>query len=256
MDFDPRDPAERRDTDQRLQTVRALLAKAEATDFPEEAKAFTRKAEELMARYAIEESSLWASTDADRRDTPIQVLVTLFPPYVAVKSLLVQKVADACGCDAVRFSTPGQRTEHVAVVGFETDCRFVEVLVTSLFVQVAAAMAACQPAGMTSAQTASWRRSFLTGFADEVAERLRNEREAAREAAAPVVVGERVTSMSVVIADRRSEVREELKRRYPHVRITRVSVGSSRHGRDAGGAAGRRADLGHRRMAPRPALGT
>ena len=44
--------------DSRLITIRNLLAKAEATSFPAEAEAFTAKASELMARYAIDEAML------------------------------------------------------------------------------------------------------------------------------------------------------------------------------------------------------
>ena len=37
--------------DRRLATIRGLLAKAEASEFPEEAEAFFNKASELIARY-------------------------------------------------------------------------------------------------------------------------------------------------------------------------------------------------------------
>ncbi|NEA40757.1 DUF2786 domain-containing protein, partial [Streptomyces sp. SID11385] len=39
-----------------LTRIRALLAKAEATGFPEEAEALTTKAQELMARHSIDEA--------------------------------------------------------------------------------------------------------------------------------------------------------------------------------------------------------
>jgi hypothetical protein len=46
------------DLDQRmLDRVRALLAKAESTDFPQEADAFTARAQELMARHRIDRSA-------------------------------------------------------------------------------------------------------------------------------------------------------------------------------------------------------
>lgn len=256
MDPDPRDGRQRRDTDQLLQTIRALLAKAEATPFPEEAKAFTDKAGQLMARHAIEESAVWAGTDAGRRGTPVEVRITLHRPYLSGKALLVHYVADACGCEAIRFgAVAGRPTEQVAVIGYESDCKFVEALVTSLLVQIATAIAATQPEGCTSAEASSWRRSFLAGFTEEVAARLRAERAEAAAAAEPVVVGERVTSMALVIADRRSEVRNETRRRYPQVRRSRVSVGSSQVGRSHGRVAGRKADLGHRRVASCRALG-
>ncbi|HEY0696309.1 MAG TPA: DUF2786 domain-containing protein, partial [Micromonospora sp.] len=58
------------DLDQRmLGRVRALLAKAESTDFPEEADAFTAKAQELMARHRIDHALLVARTG--EREQPV-----------------------------------------------------------------------------------------------------------------------------------------------------------------------------------------
>lgn len=39
-----------------LDKIRALLAKAESTQFPEEAQALTAKATELIAKYGLEEA--------------------------------------------------------------------------------------------------------------------------------------------------------------------------------------------------------
>ena len=44
-----------------LDKVRALLAKAESTEFPEEAEAYTAKAQELMARHRIDRAVLGAT---------------------------------------------------------------------------------------------------------------------------------------------------------------------------------------------------
>ncbi|MFD0595252.1 DUF2786 domain-containing protein [Catellatospora coxensis] len=50
-------------TDQRmLDRIRALLAKAESTGFPEEAEAFTAKAQQLMARHSIDHALIDAAT--------------------------------------------------------------------------------------------------------------------------------------------------------------------------------------------------
>ncbi len=46
-----------------LETVRALLAKAEATEFPEEAEAFRAKADSLMTKWAIEQWQVQAAQD-------------------------------------------------------------------------------------------------------------------------------------------------------------------------------------------------
>lgn len=240
---------EHRASDQRLQTIRGLLAKAEATPYPDEAAAFTAKASQLMGRYAIDESAVWASSDERSRGQPIEILLTMHRPYLSPKAILVSEVAQASGCQAIRFSPPpGSATEQIAVIGFAPDVEIVETLVTSLLVQIAGAMPALQPGGLTSAETKSWRRSFLTGFTESVAQRLRAGREAATAESEPVVVGDRSTSMEMVLADRQRDVRDDVRRRYPRLRTTRVSPGSSVAGRSSGRFAGQRADLGGRRV--------
>ncbi|WP_228984453.1 dihydroxy-acid dehydratase, partial [Streptomyces sp. DH12] len=51
---------ERRPESRMLGRIRALLAKAEATGFPEEAEALSAKAQELMARHSVDEALLAA----------------------------------------------------------------------------------------------------------------------------------------------------------------------------------------------------
>lgn len=246
--------------DARLATIRALLAKAEATDFPDEAEAFTAKAAELMSRYAIDEATVWA---ADRTSgTPEHRSITLHRPYLIQKSVLVHEISSIFGCQSIRMmegvSAP---TEQVAIIGFSSDLDLVEAMVTSLMVQAATAMVVDQPTGLSSSSAAAFRRSHLMGFIDTAASRLRDRHQATideRERAAGPGPGATSgagagprsgsvpvpASMSLVLADRADAVSEEFRRRFPHVRHARVSVGSSRDGRVAGQAAGRRADLG------------
>lgn len=63
-----------------LSKVRALLAKAEATKFPEEAEAFSAKAQELMSRYSLHQ----AVVDHERGDAPAAAVrrVWIESPYV------------------------------------------------------------------------------------------------------------------------------------------------------------------------------
>src|SRR4051794_37528109 len=61
-----------------LDRVRALLAKAESTDFPAEAEAFSAKAQELIARHSIEE----ALTARDRAEVvPFARRIGVDHPY-------------------------------------------------------------------------------------------------------------------------------------------------------------------------------
>lgn len=235
--------------DRRLATIRGLLAKAEATEFPDEAEAFFNKASELIARYAIDEALLWAA-DGTGRQTPDELRLVVHAPYLAQKAVLVAAVARAHGCQAVRLTSgPGSGSEVVSVVGFPTDLRWVETLVTSLLVQLTSAMLAECPTGLTPSGSAGWRRSFIMGFADEVATRLRADRDdAVRDAdrarpGASTASEQSDPTVALVLVQRDDEVRDDFKRRFPHVRSSWASSGSSREGHAAGRNAGRDAAL-------------
>lgn len=261
------------DADPRLATIRGLLAKAEATTFPAEAEVFTAKATELMQRYAIDEALVWAADGEG--DTPVETILAVHRPFVAQKSLLVATVADAYGCHALRLgSTDTDGAEQMAIVGFRSDVSLVETLVTSLFVQLTTAVTApgAAPAG-TATQVAGWRRSFIVGFTTTIGTRLAASRAAAAAAAeaasaggpaatsaAPDAAGNTAdpptSSVELVLLDRADAVEDDFRRRYPRIRTSRVSVGTSVAGHRAGTAAGRSADLGGRRLGGRRAIGS
>ena len=245
--------------DSRLATIRGLLAKAEATDFPAEAEAFTAKAAELMSRYAIDEAAVWA---ADRSSgSPTDRMITLHRPYLAQKAVLVAEVATVFGCRAIRMMVGASApTELVSVVGYGSDLDVVEAMVTSLLVQAATAMVVDQPSGLTSSGAASFRRSHLMGFIETATSRLKEQHRASiaeREAQQRAASGPSgaAQSMAVVLADRGAEVTSEFRRRFPHVRHSRVSVGSSPTGRRSGRLAGSRADLGSPGLRARGVIG-
>ena len=152
-----------------LVKVRALLAQAESTTFEAEAEAFTAKAQELMARHAIDGALLWARSSRDER--PITIRLPLDDPYTEVKSLLLQCVAQHSRCKSVYHRRYGLSS----VVGFASDVASVEALFTSLLVQSHAALraeAAKAPPG-GRARSRSFRSSFLMSFITRIDERLR-----------------------------------------------------------------------------------
>jgi hypothetical protein len=162
-------PAAAGDVDEKaLGRVRGLLAKAEATKFPEEAEALSAKAQELMSRYSLHE----AVADHDRgrvRDAGAQ-RIWIDSPYAGAKALLVQAVATANRCRAVWTENLG----FITVVGSETDLNLVELLTTSLLVQANRAMLAAgrQAGGRGHTRTRSFRQSFLLAYAIRIGERL------------------------------------------------------------------------------------
>lgn len=79
-----------------LSRVRALLAKTEGTEFPEEAEALSAKAQELMSGYSLHR----AVAEHDRGQAPVAVARRIWveSPYAGAKALLVQAVASANRC--------------------------------------------------------------------------------------------------------------------------------------------------------------
>jgi hypothetical protein len=150
-----------------LSRVRALLAKAEATEFPDEAEALSAKAQELMSRYSLRE----AVADYDRGRAPLATArrIWIDNPYPTAKASLVQAVGRANRCPVV-WADLG----FVTVVGTETDLDLVELLTTSLLVQANRAMlqAGRRVGSGGQARTRSFRQSFLVAYATRIGERL------------------------------------------------------------------------------------
>ncbi len=208
----------------KLARVRALLAKAESTEFDEEAEALSAKAQELISRYALDR--LVADGPAqDRSDLQVRRL-WLDAPYVRAKALLVSAVAGANRCRAAS----AERLNFSVVVGATADLDAVELLVTSLLVQADAAMLRhgrrASAAGVT--RTRSFRQSFLTAYAIRVGERLSAvNATAARDAGADLLP---------VLRSQEIKVAEEFDRLVPHTR-GRTASASNGEGWIAGLAA-------------------
>ncbi|WKX69232.1 DUF2786 domain-containing protein [Streptomyces sp. XD-27] len=162
-------PAQRRQGDEprMLGRVRALLAKAESTSYPEEAEALSAKAQELMARYSIDE----ALVEADAHGGPGTCRIGVDAPYESAKALLLDAVAEANRCQAVWASELGFST----VVGFDADLEHVELLYTSLLLQATTAMrqaADDHHARGRARRTRNFRESFLIAYAGRIRDRL------------------------------------------------------------------------------------
>ncbi|MEV8530670.1 DUF2786 domain-containing protein [Streptomyces sp. NPDC051211] len=166
-----------------LARIRALLAKAEATTYPDEAEALSAKAQELMARHTVDEALL-AERAGGPGQTPGACRIGVEPPYEEAKAVLLDAVATANRCRAVWNSA----FEFSTVVGFESDLEAVELLYTSLLVQGTAAMTraeAGQRAGGRK-RTKTFRQSFLLAYASRLGHRLAETAEhAAAEAGGP-----------------------------------------------------------------------
>ncbi|WP_307621741.1 DUF2786 domain-containing protein [Streptomyces sp. V3I7] len=202
-----------------LTRVRALLAKAEATGFPEEAEALSAKAQELMARHSIDEALLAAQAPAP--DAPGACRVGVEPPYEQAKAVLLDAVARANHCRAV-WNEP---FAFSAVVGFEADLEAVELLYTSLLVQATRAMAKAEAAQRAGGRkrTKTFRQSFLAAYAHRVGDRL--------AAAAETQVTQ---DLLPVLATREVAVTGRMERMFPETTTTRLRGVSDEAGWEEG----------------------
>jgi hypothetical protein len=151
-----------------LGRIRALLAKAESTEFAEEAEALSARAQELMAKYSIDHALLAA--ESGREQTPGGRRIAVDNPYEAPKVTLLQTVAQANRCRVVWSKDIGL----VTVIGFPADLDAVELLFTSLLVQANTAMlrAGGKQDAYGRSRTRAFRTSFLVSYAIRIGERL------------------------------------------------------------------------------------
>ncbi|MFD5555485.1 DUF2786 domain-containing protein [Streptomyces sp. NPDC127068] len=216
-----------------LGRIRALLAKAEATTFPEEAEALSAKAQELMARHSVDEALLASRTRA--KTAPGACRIGVDAPYETAKAVLLDTVATANHCRAVWNAELGFST----VVGFASDLDAVELLYTSLLVQGTTAMTRAE-AGQRAAgrkRTKTFRQSFLAAYAHRVGDRL-------------TVTARRVTATVPdslpVLAAREVAVTDHAERLFPRTTSTRLRGVTDEAGWHEGTRAADEVSLGER----------
>jgi hypothetical protein len=239
-----------------LNRVRALLAKAESTDFPAEAETYTERAHALMAQHGIEQAQL---ADAGKiNDEIISMRIDMTGTYTAEKTRLLVQIALACRSRTVRYGPPGSSAvAYCVVVGHKSDLERIEVTYTSLLLQAAGQIKHQRPpldiyGDLTSSVTV-YRRSWFNGFAYAVGARLEaiEARAAAQDKAqqATTTSGEPGTrSTELVLLDRKTKVDaayNELFGDLPKVK-SRNQINPDAY--YSGQAAGRRADLGQTRV--------
>ncbi|WP_042174218.1 DUF2786 domain-containing protein [Streptomyces sp. NBRC 110035] len=226
---------DRRPESRMLGRIRALLAKAEATGFPEEAEALTAKAQELMARHSVDEALL--AVRAHAATAPDACRIGVEAPYEQTKAVLLDAIATANHCRAVWNEPLGFST----VVGFAADLEAVELLYTSLLVQAGTAMTkaeAAQKAGGRK-RTKTFRQSFLAAYAHRVGARL--------AAAAEGRTSGLSDDLLPVLASRDVAVTERLDRLFPETTTSRLRGMSDAAGWEEGARAADDAQVEARR---------
>jgi hypothetical protein len=199
-----------------LAKVRALLAKAESTEFDDEAEALSAKAQQLMSRYALDRALLDHGNGIRQEATLCRIW--LDNPYVDAKAMLVNAVASSNRCCAVLDSRWGFAT----VVGDQGDLRAVEVLATSLLLQGTRAMlsAGSQITRSGMSRTRSYRQAFLVAYASRIGERLRVANEA-------TVAASDANRLLPVLAARSRAVDDLMEQQFPRLVEKHVSISNS-----------------------------
>ena len=156
--------------------IRGLLRKAESTPYEAEAATFFEKAQQLIAKYAIDQEALW-ETDPSKREQIHTEDVEIRDRQAGshYRRTILNQLAINNNCRT--WYTPGTDTSTVA--GYPSDTMFVLMLYHSVMshmnYRMASALARHTAEGRS---TRTFRKSFTAGFADSIVERLREMRRA------------------------------------------------------------------------------
>lgn len=236
----------------RLDKIRALLAKAEGTNHPPEAQAFTAKAHDLMIQWGIEDAELQAAGRKAEDTGSIGVTRVWMPysPYQTPHIWLLTGIAKAVDCrtvkytGAVRKNTKGSydKGSWMHIIGFERDRDFTEAMYTSLMLQAESEFQSDAVQEQMFAETSHpghrirWRNAFMAAFARRVNTRMWEARKGARDEVAE--------STALVLRDRKTAVDNWVDDNVgPLSKGARSGMGGGA-GSLAGDRAGRKADIG------------
>jgi hypothetical protein len=223
-----------------LDRVRALLAKAESTTFDAEAEAFMGKAQELMARHAIDMAMLHTDDPRTGLAAGVQARrVHVDDPYAKQKSQLLAAVATVNDVRVVWHEGFGFAT----MVGFPVELDLTELTFTSLLVQMTRSMTAATSTDRSRTRAPAFRRAFVLSYAQRIGERLA----AAKQRATAEASTEYGTALVPVQQARRDAVEQRSAEWFPRLRSMRtrsVDAGGWYAGRQAADAARLEPDLG------------
>lgn len=251
-----------------LERIQALFDKAASTDFDEERDAYTKKAQGLLTKYAIDAAML--SSREVKADEIIHQRVWVAAPFANARVSLLSAIADANNLKLVRTQglcnayfgmdksdyyadmrlTPtvtekdqfgrGPKGVIATLTGYKSDVEATIALYTSLDLQMAAAKAKAEKPAWENAK--AFANSFIYGFANGIGARLR---EANREAQAEAikVYGDELLP---ALRNRAAAVQDVYEKHYRGTLRAGRFHGSTGGGGSAGRSAASRASVGSR----------
>jgi hypothetical protein len=239
----------------KLAQIRALLAKAQSTEFEHERDALNAKANALIAKYGIDEA-LAQAQDASRHEVQVRELV-VEGPYAGDKSRLAHSIYVVLGAKTIRVGGArrtsagiplGKNDILIKIFGYDSDLDRAEILYTSLLIQAIHGMATEAVAGYSARGTMANRRAWLAGFINAVYTRLLAAESRAKSAAQAEQEASGGMSTALVLVDRAKSVEDAFTLAHVGTKITKGRTSYSGHGYSRGIAAGQRADIGAGRV--------
>lgn len=223
----------------KLAQIRALLAKAERTENPVEAEAYTAKAMEMIAKYGIEEAQLEAK--GGTKDTAQKTEFVVEGKYTARRELFLQLLAKALRCSPIKRNSLSTRTRSVtSVYGMGKDIERLRMLWTSLDLQLAKVVNETRVPAWENGRT--FRTNLISGFSNRVVSRVKDAEAVAREETYRTEGNGHGTDL--VLMDHAAQVQALFKANHDKVRTYGYSSSYSSSGFNAGDSAGRRANIG------------
>jgi len=224
--------------------IRALLKKAESAakqGTPEgdnEANAYNEMAAKFIAKYGVDQALL--AERGEIRDVITNKRTRITDNYSYDKRVLFNMIVKSLGGQVVFIQSrrPGTQQSYTLtahVFAYETDMERMEFLFELLQPQMLLGAAAAQAPYWESAR--SFRKSWMSGFAAAIGERLkRTQKEAAAEAGA---------GTDLVLFDRSKAVKFDFDLAHDPKTITTQARSLNGSGRSQGFAAGQKASLGN-----------
>lgn len=227
-----------------LRRLRALIARAEHPNTPKpEAELSRKQAEKLMAKYSINAALLG---DLEENKTkPSHFKFDIFGSYMLDRGILINGIADVFNCKVIRHQNR-YGTDDYSLFGFEADLDMVWTLWESIDRQATDAL-------FSMPGSVSFKKSFMSGFTNEVVNRLRDfYAEAIKEAEAE----SGTPGTAIVLANRKDEVQAYMDQTIGKTTKSKLRRSGDAGGYFAGAHAGSKADisLNDRKLANQGAL--
>jgi hypothetical protein len=236
-----------RDEDKWADIVAKLLAKAEdPATTPEEAEAFSAKAEKIIISHMISDALIAEKRGGlEAKDEIVTKRVTLDGSYVADRLSLLFRIAKPLGMEGYRtnskYSNGGRRKiDTMVLTGFESTLKTVEFLFASLNLQMVRAAAQADRHRPYHISKVSFLKGFHDGFSRSVNLRLK--------AIYKKTVQDSEPGTGLVLADRASRVTAAFENSFSGKLRPRQQSARNEYAQGLGWNAGENADLNQTRV--------